>query len=182
MDVEQKTIPPPWIKSSLPNSALGYDVSDAPPSQFTTFLGFNWAAFSKDLKQLGGFDTRFGPGSAYNATGQEHDMQLRLLNHGFEGLGVPKATVSHYVPSSVMTLQWVLDREMRGGIQAGIRSEKSLFEVCGSAAKRCVISSLVFLKGLFLTDPVRCVSALVSVAHHIGLVKGKYKTVVATIM
>ena len=49
------------------------------------FLGANWAAFARDLKEVGGFDPWFGPGSATGSTGQEQTMQRRLLGAGLHG-------------------------------------------------------------------------------------------------
>jgi hypothetical protein len=53
----------------LPNSARGLSYGTAPRMGSDFFLGFNWAAFSSDIKAIGGFDTRFGPGSSPGATG-----------------------------------------------------------------------------------------------------------------
>ena len=48
----------------LPISARGYDSS---PTTWKWFLGFNWAAYGDDLKRVGGFDERLGPGVSLEA-------------------------------------------------------------------------------------------------------------------
>ena len=78
----------------------GVESRDPSTSVITSsiFLGLNWAAFASDLKEVGGFDPRFGPGSATGSTGQETAMQRRFLAAGLHGRDVPHAEVWHWIP------------------------------------------------------------------------------------
>ena len=58
-------------------------------------MGFNWAAFSEDLKKLNGFSVEHGPGSKTKALGQETEMEGRLMDRGISGYYVPSAMVWH---------------------------------------------------------------------------------------
>src|SRR5690606_21102731 len=79
VDYEQQ--PEAHVRRYLPASARGWVYSgrgveiDAPD-----FLGFNWAAFAGDIQSAGGFNPNRGPGAPTGSTGQESDMQRRLLS------------------------------------------------------------------------------------------------------
>lgn len=111
MDVIREVDPPLWLEPSLPASAVGFTLGEA-----DTYLGCNWASFSRDIKQLGGFDPRFGPGSTTGATGQESDMQKRMLEAGCKPVDVPEAVVTHHVPRERCTLSWAIGRRYQAGI------------------------------------------------------------------
>jgi hypothetical protein len=83
------------------------------------FLGFNWAAFAKDIRAAGGFDPDRGPGSPTGSTGQETDMQRRLLAAGLGGIYVPDAKVWHYIAADRSTAAWALERNYRQGVEHG---------------------------------------------------------------
>ena len=110
--------PESWLIPYLPLSARGWQASENRPfdPRRTWFLGFNWAAFAKDLRSLGGFDESQGPGSSSNGTGDEVVMQKRLWAKGLLGHYVSDAMVWHYVPASRCSPAWVLDRARRDGI------------------------------------------------------------------
>jgi len=118
IDYEQE--PPTWLKAYLPASARGWewngpvDKVDRP-----VLLGFNWAAFGSDLQAAGGFDPQRGPGSPTGSTGQESDMQRRLLARGLTGVYVPSAKVWHYIPRERCTPQWTIERNYRQGVERG---------------------------------------------------------------
>lgn len=124
VDYEQE--PPAWIKRYLPPSAIGWSLGDAPcPLTRPIALGFNWAAFSRELKQACGFDEERGPGTF--SRGQETDMQLRLLQSGIEGHYLPEAVVWHYVPASRCSEEWALRRSRQTARFDGVNiSRKSL--------------------------------------------------------
>ena len=117
VDYEQ---PPPagWLMDYLPPSAKGWRLDEEViKSKFEHFLGFNWAAFAKDLRSLNGFNEQFGPGTP--CTGQETDMQQRLRAAGVKQLFVRGATVWHYVPNARCTPLWTLHRHYRNGMTEG---------------------------------------------------------------
>lgn len=113
--VDYEEEPPNWIREYLPASATGWPRGEL--GDEVNFLGFNWAAFAKDLKACGGFDPSVGPGT--RSTGQETEMQERLREKGTEGRYVPEALVWHYVPKSRCNPSWILDRAQRGGVGLG---------------------------------------------------------------
>jgi glycosyltransferase involved in cell wall biosynthesis len=130
--------PPEWLVPFLPYSAKGYDLEN--DRMWNEYLGFNWAAYLEDLVALGGFDMRFGPGSPLGASGQESDMQQRMLDKGMEGRDVPGALVWHYVPESRCNPEWVLSRTFHDGVRDGIRKGKAneVIKAIGALAKYLV--------------------------------------------
>lgn len=120
-DVDYEAPPPDWLKPYLPGSARGWGLKGLEVESHPWFLGSNWAAFAKDLKQLGGFDTSIGVGSAINAVGEETDMQKRLVAIGAEQVFVPGAKVWHYVPEERCSKQWVIRRYYRLGTTHGLQ-------------------------------------------------------------
>ncbi|HAF61798.1 MAG TPA: hypothetical protein DCK95_05685 [Anaerolineaceae bacterium] len=111
-DYEQE--PDEWLKKYLPNSVLGFRI-DKKTSKVESpiFSGCNWAAFSNDIIRAGGFSPNFGPGSKTNSTGQETEMQRRLLENGVKGLFIPEALVWHFVPKERCSVDWALKRNYR---------------------------------------------------------------------
>lgn len=120
--------PPPWLVEHLPASARGWSRSEPGPVKLPVFLGFNWAAYAGDLKRIGGFDTRFGPGNATIATGQETDAQSRLLEVGLTGVYVPDAMVWHYVPTQRCSTSFAIERQRRNAFHYGMREPVDLRE------------------------------------------------------
>jgi glycosyltransferase involved in cell wall biosynthesis len=125
--------PPDWLRTVMPPSMSGKKLEDW--DENTRFLGFNWAAFSQDLVELGGFDPTFGPGSEFNASGQEDNMQARLIAHGAKGV-VVDATVWHHVPPDQCTLNTVVERTRSAGISKGLKT---------NALSKGFLHSLIFL-------------------------------------
>lgn len=125
-NVEYDVPPPEWLREFLPFSVIGWersgDAHDAndQPGKSAKYLGFNWAAFAGDLRAAGGFNPDFGPGSPTGSTGQETEMQRRLLSMGLIAMYVPQARVWHYVPKDRCTPAWALERIYRNGIQDGL--------------------------------------------------------------
>ena len=131
-DVDYESPPPTWLRQYLPKSATGWQWNGDPDHvNVSEFLGFNWAAFASDLRAVGGFNTDRGPGSPSGSTGQESDMQRRLLRQGLHGVYVPPARVWHYVPAVRCSKQWAIDRFFRHGIEEGTRAAAEPQGPCG---------------------------------------------------
>ncbi|MGW8268751.1 MAG: glycosyltransferase family 2 protein, partial [Longimicrobiales bacterium] len=112
---------PEWLLEFLPASVRGWTLgSEVQEVVEPGLLGFNWAAFVSDLKEAGGFDPRFGPGSPTGATGQESEMQTRLMARGATGLFLPGARVWHYVRAFQADPAWCLRRNFRTGIEKAL--------------------------------------------------------------
>lgn len=117
--VDYEEEPPAWLKPYLPPSATGWPDRDIPRRLMRPgALGFNWAAFSHDLKDVCGFDEDRGPGT--HSRGQETDMQERLLQAGIEGHYLPEAVVWHYVPKSRCSEEWSLQRSRQTAHFVGV--------------------------------------------------------------
>lgn len=110
--------PARYLVPLLPLSVAGW--SPRSGSRPLHFLGYNWAAFVRDLLEAGGFDERFGPGSDYLAGGQETEMQNRLLRDGVVPVFVRDALVHHRVAPGAQTLPWLLKRSFRIGGYKGL--------------------------------------------------------------
>lgn len=124
--VDYEVPPLEWLKPYLPASARGWAPhNEWKPDGREYFLGFNWAAFAADLKDAGGFDIDKGPGSRSGSTGQETDMQMRLLRNGLYGIYLPAAWVWHYVPSARCSPRWALKRNFREGISIGLDTRRA---------------------------------------------------------
>lgn len=129
--VDYEKEPPEWLLPYLPGSASGWGQDGFEQEDYQWFLGFNWAAFREDIVSQGGFDLRFGPGSPTGATGQETDLQKRMVGSGLEKQFVPRAKVWHYVPKSKSTPLWVLGRRYRQGHEKGLRIKRGKVSMLG---------------------------------------------------
>jgi hypothetical protein len=119
MGVDYQTPPPEWIREYLPPSATGWQPSHQKMQLATPDgQGCNWAAYASDLMRLGGFDSRYGPGSG--ARGQETNMFRRLLAAGVISIFLPDAKVYHYVPEERCSPRWILDRLREHGRAEGL--------------------------------------------------------------
>jgi glycosyltransferase involved in cell wall biosynthesis len=126
-NVAREKAPPTWLEDYLPPSAKGWKCQrdEGVEPSFSEFLGFNWAAFASDIKRAGGFDESIGPGSITDSTGDETDMQRRLVRHGASAIYVSNARVTHIVPRENCTPEWALNRSMRNGVVGGIHYTQS---------------------------------------------------------
>ena len=86
---EYEETPPPWLLKFLPTSTRGYDSSR---TTWEWFLGYNWAAYGDDLKRVGGFDERLGPGGICGGIGDETELQMRLRAVGLHARYSPRRT------------------------------------------------------------------------------------------
>ncbi len=117
-------LPPAWMQRYYPLTivepwSLPYRTCTAVADR--TFMGTNWAAFAHDLRAIGGFDTRLGPGGTTTAAGQETEAQRRLLVHGAQAVYVPTAVAWHYLHLEFLDPAWVLKRAYRHALEWGIR-------------------------------------------------------------
>ena len=119
--------PPQWLREFLPRAAVGWSLGTEPRQirKGQAFMGFNWAAFSGDLKNLNGFSIEHGPGSKTKALGQETEMEGRLMDRGISGHYVPSAMVWHYVPPERCSPKFASIQAYRWGIQGGLRTRGS---------------------------------------------------------
>lgn len=126
VDYAEDEVPPEWLLQYLPLSAKGFELGPRPCAvERPVFMGCNWAAFRTRLLAVGGFSTRFGPGSTTGAVGQEATMQMALLRDGFGGRYVPAARVWHWVPPERCSPDWTISRVRRVGMQAGLHAAQS---------------------------------------------------------
>ena len=133
-DVDYEAAPPRWLAKRLPKSAVGWNpkhLAGGGKILRPKALGFNWAAWAQDLHAAGGYDPNFGPGSPTGATGQERDMQNKLLNAGKVGRFVPTARVWHWVPAERCSPEWMYHRAYKNGLSSGRRSETKRLTVFG---------------------------------------------------
>ncbi len=128
---DYETKPYAWVLPYLPLSATGwYPDPVAFDTKSDRFMGCNWAAFSRDVKRLGGFDPNYGPGSPTGATGQEANMQRRMYAAGMRSQLLSDALVYHYVPTDRCSIDWAVNRARRNGICRGIdRRERAVAEI-----------------------------------------------------
>lgn len=126
-DCDYDVTPAERIAPYLPQSATGWrPTHSAPPENIKFFIGFNWAAYARDVRAVGLFDPRFGPGSTSGATGQEETLQARLIQSGCTPCYVPEALVWHYVPAERCSYRWTLRRSFRNGLQMGQRQAEKM--------------------------------------------------------
>jgi glycosyltransferase involved in cell wall biosynthesis len=170
IDWEEK--PPDWMMSLYPYSVRGYDAAEM--KAVDMYLGFNWAAFADDLKRLGGFDPKFGPGSPAGATGQEGDMQARMRTDGMTGLDVPGAIVSHYVPRDRKSIPWLIKRRNRDERRRGMRTDASAGAFAWRVGRNTLVALGVALKGGLLWDYNKLLFGICNVSREIGAVQGYF--------
>lgn len=124
LSIDYETPPKAWLLKYLPRSAVGWTMdSDAHRPQRPVFLGANWAAWSADLRSVGGFDPTLGPGAG--SLGDEPDIQTRLASRGLTPVYLADAVVYHWVPRNRCSPAWVLRRAFLIGKTEGYRNEQS---------------------------------------------------------
>ena len=121
MDVKYQKEPEKWLRKYLPTSALGWRYDPNSSEELKYFFGCNWGAFISDINKAGEFNVELGPGATSGASGQETEMQSRLMRLGVRPVYVDKAVVVHDVPSEKCTYQWALNRKKRDGIYFGMK-------------------------------------------------------------
>ena len=175
VEVDREEDPPEWLNPFFPSSALGFDLVSSRPSQ-NKYIGFNWAAYTKDIKEVGGFDPRLGPGAlSGTAVGDESDLQQRMMKNGVHPIAVSQAVVTHHVPAEHTTLRWLLQRKYYVGIFAGITTSRQDRDWI-SLIKGMIQSVALLLKGSILADKEKMVIALLSIYQGSGKAKGYWST------
>jgi len=168
--------PPDWLLDFLPVSARGWVSHDGRAfGRDSTFFGCNWAAFADDIRALGGFDARVGPGGDIGATGQETDMQVRLRAAGFQPQYVAGAMVWHYVPESRCSPEWAIGRIHRQSVYSGFNSPpfaRSLLGVPPWILRRLLQRTGVLLKTYISRDPELRFKARFSLTETLGEIRG----------
>lgn len=162
--------PPDWLRPSLPHSARGYELDDR-GVMTDEYLGFNWAAYARDLEAVGGFDSRVGPGSPTGARGQETEMQGRLRAAGVGPVDVPAARVWHYVPKERSSVRWLLRRSKAMGRSVG--ATESLDQPDKSVILPILRSSLSLAKRAVLLDRAGAVAAARGLASALGRLESR---------
>ncbi len=117
--VDYESKPEDWLVPHLPAAAKGW----APSTELCELsksgaLGFNWGAFAEDIRAIGGYDERCGPGTKANS--DEMNVQEKLLKNGIKGYFVPDAIVWHYVPIVRCSAEWLIDYKRKDGVGKGI--------------------------------------------------------------
>lgn len=171
-DYEQE--PPAWLKGYLPPSARGWGLNGGIQSEhWKFFLGFNWAAFSQDLKALGGFDPELGPGTVAGI-GDEGNMQQRLMKSGVKQVYTPDAMVWHYVPRERCSPCWILGRKFRNGVAAGMHraGDENALKAIPRIVAGCAYSGLLFLWYAVLADEINRFDALYRFRYCRGFLLG----------
>ena len=166
IDFEKR--PSGGLMKYLPYSAKGYDLKESRMGD--EYLGLNWAAFASDLKRVGRFDPHFGPGSATGATGQESDMQQRMLDAGLRGIDVHQALVWHYVPEQRATKEWLMQRYFKAGVYGGLRRD-SVVESLYSTLMIPKYAARLFVYKL-MNDEAEELTSRLALRAHLGSLKG----------
>ena len=176
MGVDYEQEPSEWLKAYLPRSALGWclDKEVRTIDKSERFLGINWAAFASDLKKCGGFNPAFGPGSPTGSTGQETNMQKRLVG-GVRGIYTPNALVWHFVLKERCSSQWVLMRAYRNGVERGLESQPEAVKCFGYPRAMCrqwLNKGWRAIRDTLASDPQVCFDAYYLFICYSGFIKG----------
>jgi glycosyltransferase involved in cell wall biosynthesis len=107
------------------------------------FLGANWAAFALDILSAGNFNSDLGPGGKNRSTGHETEMQERLLQKGLSGVYLPDARVWHFVPKSVLNINWLKNRYYKMGLKHGMSLSRTLHKPYLCSVPRWLIRDFV---------------------------------------
>lgn len=111
--------PDPWLKPYLSGSEAGWTPLQGDQSSARqTHLGGHWAAFASDVKAVGGFDERRGPGSA--SGGQETECQWRLIYRGAVSVYLPGCTAQHHLEREHLDAPGKLRRVYRNARSLGM--------------------------------------------------------------
>lgn len=162
---------PGGLTSLFPPSTKGYNASDRVGREGMVFLGFNWAAYTEDLKGVGGFNPLLGPGSPTGTSvGDESDLQQRMIKEGVEPIAVPQAVVRHHVPEEHTRFEWLIKRKYHVGVFLGIKEEENnrlLGFVTGllSSIFKCFFETVYY-------DSLNKYSFICKLATNLGKIRG----------
>ena len=118
--------PPEWLRRYLPRSAAGWQLAATQQQEIrqAEFIGPNFAAFAGDVRRVGGFDPRLGPGQHMISPGEDTEIQERLLARGIRGFYVPDAPMRHLVRATATSLEFAVHRAERNGVYWGIQQAR----------------------------------------------------------
>jgi len=166
--VDYDAPPPEWLKHYLPYSAKGWSYGEEVCEiKKPLALGFNWAAFSDDLKRAGNFDINIGPGRVISV-GDETELQLIMFSQGVKGIYVPGGVVWHHVPADRCSPAWTLDRNRRMGKVVGFKMASA------PASKRLPKAAVALGKVVGLGVLTRIGKAFLSEAKHFHYQQRRY--------
>lgn len=177
MKVEYEKEPPTWLIEALPPSAKGWAPNGSDDYLVTPqFLGINWAAFAGDIKKLGGFNENLGPGTKPRRTGQEWDMQGRMLTANFKAVYVEDAVACHDVPKERCSFSWMMRRRFQNGLGVGISfvEEKGRKIFPSEIVKYFVKACLFLLIHLFSFSRAKLALSLGNFIAGLGRIKGYF--------
>jgi glycosyltransferase involved in cell wall biosynthesis len=175
--VDYEKAPPDWLLQYLPVSSKGWHPTVHQPLGKMDFFGANWAAFSMDVKNVGGFDTNIGPGSRIQAVGQETAMQNKLKKNGVRPIYVRDAVVWHYVPESRCSPEWALKRTYRTAVKSGLVANKCSFYPSLFGLPRWLLHSIIrniflILKSKITGSTLDYFDSRYNLARDLGKLKG----------
>lgn len=111
---------PPWVSDRLARFLSVLDWSPQPlvlHDPATRWLaGANMAIPRALLERVDGFSTALGRRGGNLMSGEETDLQYRLLQQGHPSLYFPAMTVRHLIPGSRLTRAWFLRRFFWQGV------------------------------------------------------------------
>lgn len=169
--------PPGWLLHILPTSSSQWPPDHFDMRQNHRFLGINWAAYLQDIRQLGGFDIRFGPGTVPRRVGQEHNMQDRLSAAGLQAVFIPEAIVWHYVPREKSNLHFARHRSKQFGIRKGIELKNKgadIIAVLMKALPYFIKTIWAFILALFTFSKKKFAQAIADISIAMGIVQGYF--------
>ncbi|HEY2151825.1 MAG TPA: glycosyltransferase [Vicinamibacterales bacterium] len=98
--------PPEWMSPALhgvlaipDNGDVRLPIAKGDTNQVMP-IGANTAIRASVLAQIGGLRTDLGKLNGSLRTGEDHELFLRLIHHGYRGVYEPGALVAHFVPAS----------------------------------------------------------------------------------
>lgn len=169
--------PPDWLSHILPSSSSQWPPDHLDMQQNHRFLGINWAAYLQDIRQLGCFDIRFGPGTVPRRVGQEHNMQDRLSAAGLRAIFIPEAIVWHYVPKEKSNLRFARHRSKQFGIRKGIELKSKgvgIIAVVMKALFYFIKTIWACILGLFTFSRQKLAQAIADISIAVGIVQGYF--------
>jgi len=174
-DYEQE--PPEWLREYMPASATGFSLGEATRRvDRPCFLGFNWAAFSADIRRVGGFPEHIGPGAPRGQTiGEESEVQRKLLASGMNGLYLPEAMVWHYVPKDRCTTTWVKKRSHTSGLVMGLQDSDRGLVSTGKTVSRIVVFLCLTIVLSTCWSPRWLWWPRFKLAYYLGFLQGRYR-------
>jgi glycosyltransferase involved in cell wall biosynthesis len=98
--------PPQWMSPALhgvlavpDNGDVRLPIGEGETNQVMP-IGANTAIRASVLARIGGLRTDLGKLNGSLRTGEDHELFLRLIHHGYRGVYEPAALVAHFVPAS----------------------------------------------------------------------------------